>query len=109
MADANGEQRQQAVVVHLKLSDEGLGAFDEREKAFALEDRLEEIIAGLAIGEYDGHEFGEGWCRLYIYGDDANRIGEAIIPVVRDASPPPGTFLVKRFGPPGARQEEVPL
>lgn len=109
MANAERAQRQQAVVIHLKLSDEEFGSFDERENAFTLEDRLENVVADSAIGQYDGHEFGEGWCRFYIYGDDANVIADAVLPVVRNVAPRAGSFLVKRFGPPGALQEEVPL
>jgi hypothetical protein len=109
MAKVERAQQQQAVVIHLRLSDEAFGSFDERESAFTLEDRLGDAIADSAIGEYDGHEFGEGWCRFYMYGDDANVIADAVLPVVRNVSPRPGSFLVKRFGPPGARQEEMPL
>jgi len=106
MADVD---RPHAVVIHLKLSDQEFGSFDEREGAFTLEDQLEDAVIDLAIGEYDGHEFGEGWCRFYIYGDDANVMADAVLPIVRELSPPSGSFVVKRFGPPGARQEEVQL
>jgi hypothetical protein len=109
MANAGRAQQQQAVVIHLKLSDDEFGSFDERDDAFTLEDRLEGTVAETAIGEYDGHEFGEGWCRFYIYGNDANVMADAVLPIVRNVSPRTGSFLVKRFGPPGARQEEVPL
>lgn len=109
MAHAERAQRQQAVVIHLKLSDNECGSFAERETAFTLEDRLEAAVTGSAIGEYDGHEFGEGWCRFYIYGDDANVMADAVLPVVRSFSSPNGSFVVKRFGPPGAPQEEIPL
>jgi len=109
MAEAGRAQRQHAVVIHLKLSDQEFGSFEEREDAFTLEDRLEDVVTDSASGEYDGHEFGEGWCRFYIYGDDADVMAEAVLPVVREFSPPTGSFVVKRFGPPGARQEEVQL
>jgi hypothetical protein len=109
MANAERTQRQHAVVIHLKLSDEEFGSFDERENAFTLEDRLEDAVTDSAIGEYDGHEFGDGWCRFYIYGDDANVMADAVLPLVRNLSPRTGSFVVKRFGPPGAPQEEMPL
>jgi hypothetical protein len=92
------------------LSDQEFGSFDERENAFSLEDRLRDAVMDSAIGEYDGHEFGEGWCRFYIYGADADALAEVVIPILRGFSPPPaGSFIVKRFGPPGARQQEVQL
>jgi hypothetical protein len=106
MADA---ERVQAIVVHVRLSDQELGSFDDRERAFSLEDRLQDAIRNLEIAEYDGHEFREGWCRFYIYGDDADAMAEAVLPILREFSPAPGSFVVKRFGPPGAPQAEIQL
>lgn len=109
MTDTEREERPHAVVVHLKLSDQELGSFEERENALSLEDRLEEAVGESAVGEYDGHEFGGGWCRFFTYGDNAELIVDTVLPISRAFSPPTGSFVVKRFGPPGARHEEVPL
>ena len=109
MADATGLSRQHAVIIHLKLSDLNFGSFEERETAFRLEDRLESALTDVGVGEYDGHEFGSGWCQLYIYGASANAIADAILPVVRAFAPRAGSFVVKRFGPPGAPEEQLPL
>lgn len=77
---------------------EEFGLFDEREQAFTLEDGLEGAVSSAAVGDYDGHEFGDGWCRFYIYGEDANVVAAAVLPIVRNFSPLRGSFLVKRFG-----------
>jgi hypothetical protein len=109
MTDSGPAHRQHAVIVHLKLSDQAFGSFDERERAFALEDRLEDALSRSAVAEYDGHEFGGGWCRFYVYGDDANAIATLVAPIVAQFSRSPSSVLIKRFGPPGAPQEECPL
>jgi hypothetical protein len=109
MADATGVRRQHAVIIHLKLSDLEFGSFEERETAFRLEDRLESAVEDSGLGEYDGHEFGKGWCQFYIYGGDANVIADTVLPVVRTFALRVGSFVVKRFGPPGAREDQVPL
>lgn len=114
MAPRSEERRgsgpnEHALIVHIKLSDQEFGSFDERENAFTVEDRLQDAVKDLEVGEYDGHEFGEGWCRFYIYGDDADAMAEAVLPILREFSPPAGSFVAKRFGPPGAQQQEVQL
>ena len=98
----------QAVIVQMRLSDDEFGSPEERQHAIDVEDRLREALAD-AAAEYDGHEFGEGWCRFYIYGDNANDTANLVLAVLREADLSRRSFyrIVKRFGPPGARQEEV--
>src|SRR5688572_2331416 len=98
-----------AVIVHLKLSDDAFGSRSEVVKAQALELRLEEAINRAAVGELDGNELGDGEFVIYIYGSDAASLFGAIAPVLRAEPWRPGGHIVKRYGPPGARQESVPL
>src|SRR5688572_21792469 len=97
----------EAVLIFLKLSDDGFGEYEEREAIFDLEDKLEAAVKQHNAGEYDGHEFGEGWGTLYLYGPDAGRLAEVVLPLVRDAAPRDGSYIVRRFGAPGAREERV--
>ena len=103
----HGTEPQQAVLVFLKLADDSFGEYDEREAIFDLEERIEAIVDEDGTGEYDGHEFGEGWGTLYLYGSDAVHLSEIILPILRDAAPREGSYLVRRFGPPGAREERL--
>ncbi len=59
------------------------------------------------VGAYDTNEFERGYLRLYMYGPDANRLAEVVAPVLGEA--PPGSYIVKRYGPPGADLERVDL
>jgi hypothetical protein len=58
-------------------------------------------------GVYDTNEVERGYLRLYMYGPDANRLADVVAPALRDA--PPGSYLVKRYGPDGADLERVDL
>jgi hypothetical protein len=98
-----------AVLVFLKLSDEGFGELDEREQIFDVEEKLEAAVSRNRIGEYDGHEFGQGWGKLYLYGPDARTLADAVLPILKDAKPRTGSYVVLRFGGPGASEERVPL
>lgn len=93
----------------IKLADEEFGDTAERESVFELEDRLIAAIEEPGVGEFDGNEFGDGWCVLYMYGESADRLLEAAIPVIRDAALPPGSHLLKRYGEPGAPEERIGL
>ncbi len=103
-----GAQREEAVLIFLKLSDDSFGEYEEREAIFDLEEKIEAVVTE-QTGEYDGHVFGDGWGKLYLYGPDARRLSDAVLPVVRDAAPREGSYLVRRFGPPGAREERESL
>jgi hypothetical protein len=99
----------QAVIVRVKMSDGTFGTVDEREVAQTLGEGLRKAVLESGGGEFDGHEFGEGWCRFYMYADDADLLAEVVLPVVRASLTFPRAFVVKRYGPPGSRQAEVSL
>lgn len=95
-----------AVIAHLKLSDAGFGTPAERQHLMSFEPRIEEALRRSGAGEFDGNEFGDGECVWYMYGPDADAILAAVRDVVRETSPRPGSFVIKRLGPPGQSTEE---
>ena len=103
------EPKEQALLVYLKLSDDEFGDFDEREAIFALEDRLIQAIASTSAGEYDGHEFGEGFGILYMYGANADQLFNAVISTLREYSSRSGSYILKRYGGPGTNEEQIDL
>ncbi len=109
-ADAPVEQ---ALIVHVPLSDDEFGAEEEREALFELEDELVEVVEGEPpLGEYDDNEVGGGEFVMFMYGPDADALFVAIEPILNDLDPPPGDFYaIKRYGPPeeGVREERIGL
>jgi hypothetical protein len=53
-----------------------------------VEDELIEAIESAEVGEFDGNEVapGTGDARLYMYGADADRLFEAVKPVLESSS-----------------------
>jgi hypothetical protein len=101
---------EQAVKVHLRLSDDAFGTAKDREAIFALEDQLEAAIEETATGEFDGDEFGQGECVLFMYGPDADQLFAAILPVLRSSRLAEGGWATKRHGDvsdPDAREVRV--
>jgi hypothetical protein len=103
------EQNTEALFIRLKLSDAEFGDWSEREAAFVIEDALVGVFSAGTLGEFDGHEFGGGFATLFMYGPSADRMAEAVLPIVNGFQLRSGSVLIKRFGPPGSRDESFEL
>lgn len=86
-----------AVIVHFRLSDE-FGSAEEHEAVTVLEDRLTDLIEQADVGEFDGNEFGEGECVLFMYGPDADRLYLAIEPALKSTPVSSQGYAIKRYG-----------
>ena len=100
---------EQEVHVYLKPSDDAFGDFEERESMFRLEDEIEQIINSCGVGEYDGHEFGQGFATLFMFGPDADRMFDVLAESIKNYRPRPGSYAVKCYGDVGAREERIDL
>lgn len=100
---------EQALIATVKLRSGEMGSPDERERITALEDQLSDAIKNSAAGEFDGDEFGDGACTIYMYGPSADRLLTVTLPVFRKFHAPAGSYVIKRYGKPGAKQERISL
>jgi hypothetical protein len=101
-----------AVIIHLKLDDDGFGSDEKRESINELQDELADAIDEAETGEFDGDEFGEGECVLFMYGPDADVLFDTIKPILKKSSHAKGGFAIKRYGEasdPKAREVKVKL
>jgi len=46
---------------------------------------------------------------VYMYGPSAERLFAAVLPVLKKFRAPKGSYVVKRYGKPGARQDRIAL
>lgn len=104
-AEASEEQ---ALIVTIKLGS-AMGGDDERRRIAAMEDELSAAIERSEAGEFDGDEFGEGVCTIYAYGASAERLFSVALPILKKFHPPAGSYAVKRYGKPGAKQDRVEI
>lgn len=101
-----------AVMVHLRLSGDGFGTADEHYGIYRLSDELAAAIACEGFGEFDGDEYGEGECVLFMYGRDADALFAAVEPLLRASSLTDGAYVIKRYGEvgdPNAREVRIDL
>jgi hypothetical protein len=104
--NAAGEQ---AVIATIKLNSGDMGSAEERQRITALEDQLSDAITRSSTGEFDGDEYGGGGCTVYMYGPSAERLFAAVSPVLKNSRAPKGSYVIKRYGKPGAKQDRVAL
>ena len=82
--------------ISLALS-EGFGSQEERDSMIALEDNLSGLLEQHGLGVCDGHELGEGWFVLFLYGPDADEMFRLIEPVLRASPVSKGARVTKGY------------
>jgi hypothetical protein len=73
----------------------------------ALQDELSAAIESAEAGELDGDEFGGNQCVIYMYGPDADRLFDAVAPVLEKHPFPKGSTALKRYGGPDCGKSET--
>jgi hypothetical protein len=104
----DGFENQQAVLIFLKLSSPW-GTKAEFDRMIKLETTLEQLVEKAGVGEVDGNEIGGGVFEIFVYGPDATRIQQVVIGAVRKIKPPSGSYIIRRFGKPGASEKRDAL
>jgi hypothetical protein len=96
---------EQAVIVKFKYGTRDLGPL------FELEDQLIAAINAVRAGEFDGNEVATDGSdgSVYMYGPDADKLFEAVRPVLAAATCIHRAVATVRYGPPGdsTRKKEV--
>ena len=100
---------EQAVIATIKLRSGEMGTAEERDRIYALENQLSAAIKNSSSGEFDGDEYGGGVCTIYMYGPSADRLLSVTLPILKGFHAPLGSFVIKRYGKPGAKQDRIPL
>jgi hypothetical protein len=97
-----------AVLLSFPLADR-MPTEQEMSQSAALQEELEASVAAAGTGELDGDEWGEGLCVVFLYGPDADKLWESIASVLEKRPFPKGARAIRRYGPPGSREEQVDL
>jgi hypothetical protein len=94
------------IAVYLKLSGGEYGSREEQDEVRSFARELDGAIRKHGVGSFDGDEFGNNEAGLFMYGQDADRLFEAIEPLLRSWSLLDGGYAIKRYGEP-SRSERV--
>lgn len=97
-----------AVLVNLPLTQEP-ASDDEVDELFDLECRLALAVDQSGTGGYDGNVIGADEFVIYLYGPNAEALGDAVAEFLESEPVPPGSYLLVRQGEPGAPETRVDL
>jgi len=86
-----------------------MGSDEERHRIRKLEDQLSAAIKKTSSGEFDGDEYGNSACTIYMYGPSADQLFNALQTILIEFKLPNGSYAIKRYGKPGAKQDRIPL
>lgn len=82
-----------SVTVYLKLHGGEYGSDSEREKIRELTDHLDEVLNKNSAGHYDGDEYGNGECALFMYTDNPEKLLHVIKPLLAASDFAKGTII----------------
>ena len=95
------------IAVYFKLSDDDYGTADERDRIHRFTDKLSAVIQESKTGVFDGDEFGNGECGLFMYGPNADVLFEVVLPLLMEWDPLKGGYAIKRYGAPPEQRERI--
>ena len=95
------------IAVYLKVSNDEYSTEEERDSFHQFTDKLAEVILNSGAGVFDGDEFGNGECGLFMYGPNADRLFNVVEPLLRGWTPLAGGYAIKRYGAPAGQSERI--
>lgn len=97
-SETTDEDSEQAVIVEFRYG------FPSLDRLFEVDHLLDEAADKSGAGEYDGHEIAVDLSdgSYYLYGPDADKLYEAIRPILEEQDFTKGAKVTLRYGPPEA-------
>jgi len=86
-----------ALIVSFDLENGAFGDENERNLINDVEDKLDAALSRSKAGEFDGNEYGDGECTMYMYGEDADLLLKIAEPILR-VLPMRPLRITQRFG-----------
>lgn len=105
----DAQSGEQAVLVYLRLSNDAFGDYGDQRRIHELDDQLDDLLTQSGAGEFDGNEVGLGYWELFLHGSSADLVFDLVRPILSRFPAKAGSYVVKRYGEPGAPEERVTL
>lgn len=88
---------EQLLLICIKLSDNDMGNDLDDEYVEGLEMDLIQMVDGLDFARYDGHEWGGGFSKIYIYTNEVDRLYKHLFKKLKAFSFTPGSHIILNY------------
>lgn len=90
---------EQALILHIKLSDDEFGSEQELNLLMEWEFNLLALVKSKIPGAtVDGNELGGGFCKFYLYGENIDEVESLVLPELAKIDVLAGSYYYKRYG-----------
>lgn len=97
------------IAVYFPLISGEYGSESEVAEIHTFTDHLQAMISESSKGVFDGDEFGEGQCGLFMYGPDADQLLAVILPFFASWNKAAGGQIILRYGDRHGREQRISL
>lgn len=98
---------EQAIIAYLRLENNNDGSEKDHAVVETLQQELITKLSLSGVGQFHGGDRMQGFANFYMYGPDADKLADAVLPVLKQSHPRAGSYLLKRYGPPGTETPSV--
>ena len=87
----------QLLLIYLKLSDSELGSELDDEYVESLESPIINLLEMVDFARYDGHEYGGGYAKIFIYSNDLDSVYKLLHKSLKAFAFTPGSKIVLQY------------
>lgn len=90
-------EHEQLLLISLKLSDGDMGSIDDEEYVEDLERKLAKKVEDLDFAFWDGHEYGGGYAKIFLYSSDVDKLYKTIYKTLKNINFTPGSLVILQY------------
>jgi hypothetical protein len=88
---------EQLLLISLKLSDGEMGSADDEDYVEDLERKLAKKVEDLDFAFWDGHEYGGGYAKIFLYSSDVDKLYKTIYKTLKNINFTPGSLVILQY------------
>lgn len=90
-------EHEQLLLISLKLSDGEMGSDDDEDYVEDLENKLVKKVENLDYAFWDGHEYGGGFAKIFLYSSDVDKLYKTIHKTLKNINFTPGSLIILQY------------
>jgi hypothetical protein len=88
---------EQLLLLSLKLSDSETGGEEDLEYVESFEEKLVEKVESLDFALWDGHEYGGGYAKIFLYTSDVDKLYKSLYKTLKNLNFTPGSMIILQY------------